>query len=89
MRMMYSIFYGQCTNTMKNKLDTFPAFLLIKDKYYHESVILLLDLIKSICYNFESYKNNVLAAIQTQKKVMRWWQSKGSTILKYNDQFMN
>ena len=34
-------------------------------------------------------KNKVLAAIQTHNKAVIWWQSIGSTIVKYNYQFMN
>ena len=86
---MCSIVYGQCTDTMKQKLETLPAFVPIKEKQDHESAILLLDLIKSTCYNFEAEKNKVLAAIQTQKKAMSWRQSEWSTIAEYNDQFMN
>ena len=57
---------------MKQKLYTLPAFVTIKEKQYHESAILLLDLINIICYNFEAENNKVLAAIQTQKKSMSW-----------------
>ena len=46
---MYRIFYGECTNTMKHKKETFPEFAPIKEKQDHESVILLLEIIKSIC----------------------------------------
>ena len=63
MTVMYIIVYGQCTNTMKQKLETFPAFAQIKEKQDHESAILILELIKSICYNFESENNKVLSAI--------------------------
>ena len=50
-RVMYRIFYGECTNTMKHKLETFPVFVPTEDKQDQESSILLLKLIKSICYN--------------------------------------
>ena len=33
--------------------------------------------------------NKVLEAIQTHNKAVIWWQSIGSTIVKYNYQFMN
>ena len=64
-------------------------FAPIKEKQDHESAILLLDLIKSICYNFEAENNKVLADIQSQKKAMSWRNYEGSTIAEYNDQFMN
>ena len=70
MKVVYIIIYGRCTKRMKQKLDTFPAFAPIKEKQDHGSAILLLGLIKSICYNFEAEKNKVLAAIQNQKKAM-------------------
>ena len=48
-----------------------------------------MDIIKSICYNFEADKNEVLTAIQTQKKATSWRKSEGSKIVEYNDQLMN
>ena len=48
-----------------------------------------MEFINIICYNFESDKNKVLEAIQTQKKAMRLQHYKGSTIAEYNYQFMN
>ena len=49
MRAMYRILYGKCTDTMKQKLETSPAFTPIKEKQDHESAILILEIIKSIC----------------------------------------
>ena len=48
-----------------------------------------MELIKIICYNFEAEKNKELADIKTKKKAMIWRKSEGSTIVDYNDQFMN
>ena len=90
MRVMYRIVYGQyCTDTMKQKPETFPTFASIKEKHDHESSILILDLIKSICYNFEGENNKVLADIQTKKKAVSWRQSEGSNIVECNYRFMN
>ena len=89
MRGMYSIVYGKFTNTMKHKLETFPEFSPIKDKQDHESAILILEIIKSICYNFEVEKKKVLAVIQTYTKATSWRNSEGLRIAEYNDQFMN
>ena len=63
MRVMYSIVYGQYTDTIKQKLETFPSFVPIKEKQYQRSAILLLELINITCYNFEALNNKVLAAI--------------------------
>ena len=89
MWLIYSIIYGKCTDTMKQKLETLPAFSPIKEKQDYKSTILLLNIINSIYCNFESEKNKVLVAIQTQKKIISWRQSEGSTIAECNDQFMN
>ena len=70
-------------------METLPAFVPIKEKQDHESSILLLDLIKSICYNFEGENNKVLADIQTKKKAVSWRQSEGSNIVECNYRFMN
>ena len=32
MRVIYSTVYGQCTDTIKQKMDTFPEFAPIKEK---------------------------------------------------------
>ena len=89
MKVMHSIVYGQCTDTIKQKLYTLPAFAPIKDKQDHESAILILEIIKSICYNFEVEKKKVLAVIQTYTKATSWRNSEGLRIAEYNDQFMN
>ena len=72
---MCSIVYGHCTDTMKQKLETFPVFSPTKEKRDHKSAILLLEIIKIICYNFEAYNNKVLISIQTHKKDMIWQHS--------------
>ena len=69
-KVVYIIIYGQCTNTMKQKLETFPEFAPINEKQDRESSTFLLGHIKSICYHFKAYENQVLASIQTQKKYM-------------------
>ena len=80
MKLMYSIVYGYYTDTINQKLDTLPEFAPIKQKQDHESDVWILEIIKSICYNFESEKNKVMEYIQSHKKPMRWWKSEVSTI---------
>ena len=70
MKVMYSIVYGQYIGTTKQKLETFLVFAQIKEKQDHNLDIMILEIIRRICYNFEAKKNKVLAAIQTQKKTM-------------------
>ena len=50
---------------------------------------MLLELTKSVHYNFDTEKNKVLSSIKTQKKAIIWQQYIGSKIYEYNDQFMN
>ena len=71
MGVMYSIVYGKCNDTMKQKLGIFPKFAPIREKQDHKLAIPILEIIKSICYNFEAKKNKLLEAIQNQKKAMR------------------
>ena len=49
----------------------------------------MLDLINTICYNFEAYKNKFLTAVQNQKYAMIWHLCEGSTIAEYIEQFIN
>ena len=74
---------------MIHKLDSFPVFVPVKEKQDNKLATLILDLIKSICCNFEAEKNKVLKSTKTQNKAMRWQKSEGSKIAEYNYQCMD
>ena len=92
----FSIYGGRGKHSStgyERKVPEYTEFLQEKqprqEKQYHESLILILDIIKSTCYNFEAEKNKVLEEILNHKKAMKWRQSEWSTIAEYNYQFIN
>ena len=89
MKTIFRIIYGQFTYTIKHRLEKLPVFVPIKEKQYHESAILFLDLIKRICYIIESEKNKVLTFIKNHNKAMIWKEYEEPIITEYNKQFMN
>ena len=53
---MYAIVFGQCTESMRAKIEGDPKFETIKDK---SNVIALLKLIRDIAFDIESDKKPI------------------------------
>ena len=81
---LYSVIWGQCSDTIQSKLQSKSTFNDIDES---RDCIMLLKEIKGIMYNFESQQYPVMSMDQTSVKYFTTRQGKFETLTEYYKRF--
>jgi len=68
-RRLYEIVWGQCTESMRSKVEMFEGFAKVKAE---RNVIELLKIIRMVSYGFESHKDRMLAYVEALKRLVNF-----------------
>ena len=81
----YIIVYHQCSQTLKNDLESSDSFATIRSA---QDVIALLKLIQSLCCSYDAKTQGVMATVAFYKKLFTYYQKDGVDNHTYHQEFM-
>ena len=84
---LYSLVWGQCSDSMQAKVEAMPAFLLVAKPNSHG--IELLKIIKKISFNYQGHKYLPHAIHESKRNFYEFKQEKYVTATAYLEKFMN
>jgi hypothetical protein len=86
LKMAYSLIWGQCSNVMRQKLESKDGFKTIA---VNGHAIALLKLIKDTTYHFESQKKIHHVLCEAKRRLYNACQGRHMSLLAYYENFQN
>eukprot|EP00957_Ditylum_brightwellii_P211200 15365881-Ditylum_brightwellii.AAC.1 len=83
---MYAVAYGQCTESIRARLDSEATYETISTS---SNLLGLLKLLRSICFNYQSQKYSFLAVHMAMRAFYLLHQKEGETVETYLENFQH